>query len=444
MRAPSSGQSPVKRPFGFNVIGHISANVGVGIVARNAIRLMSQKGYPVATFDIDPGRGRGGHETAYAHLAAPSFDDLPYGINLFVLSITSLPDIILEGRVKLRGDVVNAGYFWWELPVIPEIWVTALEQFDVLVAGSQYLRSTFERYVSGTPSVYAQHPLQDLREIHPDRAKFGIPIDKVAFVCILEPTSDPARKNPLAAIKAFRNTFSAGDPSHLVIKVNNVQADSRGISLLAELRGEVARLGNRVTLIENTLTYEEVLQLYASCDVFVGLHRAEGFGLGLMEAMALGKPVISTGWSGNMTFMNCGNSWLVGFRLIPVDGSLAVYSRAFLGQEARWADPDIDEAAAWMRALARDAILRASIGRKAAEDMRRLIIEGERGLFLDELRTIWEHSSFLPRVRANDTGANLKALRDAHFDSKSGPISRVLRRAHTLLDRHLLWRFRSR
>src|SRR5438034_3279466 len=187
-RAGASGDSPFRLPFGFNVIGHISANVGVGIVARNAIRLMSQKGYPVATFDIDPGRGRGGHETAYAHLAAPSFDDLPYGINLFVLSITSLPDIILEGRVKLRGDVVNAGYFWWELPVIPEIWVTALEQFDVLVAGSQYLRSTFERYVSGTPTIYAQHALPDLGGIHSDRARFRLPIDKVIFVCILEPT----------------------------------------------------------------------------------------------------------------------------------------------------------------------------------------------------------------------------------------------------------------
>src|SRR5438067_9966903 len=117
--APASDRTS-GRPFGFNVIGHISANVGVGIVARDAIRLMLQKGYPVATFDIDPGRGRSGHETAYSHLASPSIDELPYGVTLIVLSITSLPDIILEGRVKLRDGVVNVGYFWWELPVIPD------------------------------------------------------------------------------------------------------------------------------------------------------------------------------------------------------------------------------------------------------------------------------------------------------------------------------------
>jgi glycosyltransferase involved in cell wall biosynthesis len=445
--AAASGDSPLGRPFGFNVIGHISANVGVGVVAREAIRLMLQKGYPVATFDIDPGRGRSGHETAYAKLAAPSIDDLPYGISLIILSITSLPDIILDGRVKLRDDVVNAGYFWWELPVIPEIWVKSLEQFDVLVAGSQYLRSTFERHVPGTPAVYAQHGLQDLGGIHPDRAKFGLPVDKVIFVCILEPTSDPARKNPFAAIRAFQGAFSSEEPAHLVIKVNNAQAGGGGSDLLAQLRNEVTHLGKRVTLIENILTYGEVLQLYASCDVFVGLHRAEGLGLGLMEAMALGKPVIATGWSGNMTFMNHVNSCLVGYRLIPVNGSLGVYSRAFLKQESRWADPNLDEAEAWMKALARNATLRASIGRNAAEAMRRHCAEAERGVFIDELRTIWEQQQFLPRSTAGKMDrmdASLKTLREARFKHHAGPIEKARRKSIALAERHLLWRFRSK
>src|SRR6202011_739764 len=114
---------------------------------------------------------------------------------------------------------------------------------------------------------------------------------------------------------AFQSAFSSDDSAHLVIKVNNAQAAGARSSLLAQLRDQVANLGNRVTLVENVLAYDEVLQLYASCDVFVGLHRAEGLGLGLMEAMALGKPVIATGWSGNMTFMNQVNSCLVGFLL---------------------------------------------------------------------------------------------------------------------------------
>jgi glycosyltransferase involved in cell wall biosynthesis len=443
-RAATLGDPPLRRPFGFNVIGHISGNVGLGITARSVVRLILQKGYPVATFDIDPGRGRAGHDVTYAHLAAPTIEELPYCINLLVLSITALPDIILERRIKLRDDVVNAGYFWWELPVIPEMWVKSLELFDVLVAGSQYLRGTFERVVDGTAIVYAQHAMEDFGAIQSDRSKFGIPTDKVVFVCIVEPTSDPARKNPLGAIKAFQNAFSSDDSAHLVIKVNNALVSRASSGMLAQLRADAAGLGDRVTLIDGTLEYGEVLQLYASCDVFVGLHRAEGLGLGLMEAMALGKPVISTAWSGNMTFMNRTNSCLVGFHLVPVDGSLRVYSRAFLGDGARWAEPKLDEAVAWMRALARDARLRQSIGRKAAEDMQRFRVEGDRGMFLDELRAIWEQQQFLPHSTAGRMDASLKTLRKARIDHDTGPIERTRRKATALVERHLLWRFRSK
>ena len=159
---------------------------------------------------------------------------------------------------------MNAGYFWWELPVIPEIWVKSLELFDVLVAGSQYLRGTFERVVDGTAMVYAQHPMEDFGAIQPNRSKFGIPTDKVAFVCIVEPTSDPARKNPLGAIEAFQSAFSLDDSAHLVVKVNNVRAAGPSSGMLAQLRADAVRLGNRMTLIESTLDYGEVLQLYAS------------------------------------------------------------------------------------------------------------------------------------------------------------------------------------
>jgi glycosyltransferase involved in cell wall biosynthesis len=242
----------------------------------------------------------------------------------------------------------------------------------------------------------------------------------------------------------FREAFSGDDQVHLVVKVNNVQARPEGGEALERLRSDAAHLGPRVTLIEEVLPYREVLQLYASCDVFVSLHRAEGLGLGLMEAMALGKPVVATGWSGNMTFMNHSNSCAVGFRLVPVEGSLAVYSPAFLKQSVCWAEPVLDEAVAWMRALAHNATLRASIGRIAAQDMHRYRAEAERGTFLDELRSMWEHASLLPYTRAQKRETTLKALREAHLDYKASAVGKVLRRSRAFLDRHLLWRFRPR
>jgi len=432
------------RPFGVNVVGHISANVGLGVVARNAIRLIASRGHPLATLDIDPGRGRTGHENTYSDLAVRSFDELPYGVTLVILSITAMPDLLVDGRIVLRDDVINAGYFWWELPALTDLWASSLEEFDVLVAGSQFIQSTFERHVSGAPSIRALHAVEQLSGARPDRARFGIPSDKTVFVCIVEPTSDILRKNPYAAIDAFCRAFDgAGDSAHLVVKVNNAQA-AGGEATLAPLRAAVGRLGSRITLLEAFLSRAEIIDLYASCDVFVGLHRAEGLGLGLMEAMALGKPVLATGWSGNMSFMDHANACLVGYRLVPVSGSLVPYSRAFLKQEVRWAEPELDEAAAWMRALAKDPKLREKIGRRGADDIARYRSEAERATFIDELHAMWEHAAIVPARRRARSGQTLAKLREARFDQQATPMQKVRKRSWGLLDRHLLWRFRSR
>ena len=355
-----------------------------------------------------------------------------------------MPDILIDRRVELRADTITAGYFWWELSALTDVWSKSLAQFDVLIAGSQFLRSTFERHVSGTPAIHALHAVQDVDDIRPDRDRFGIPRDKTVFVCIVEPTSDPVRKNPYAAIEAFGKAFKTDDPTHLVIKVNNAEAAGGKSGSLAPLREAVRRIASRVTLIETFLPHRDVIELFASCDVFVGLHRAEGLGLGLMEAMALGKPVVATGWSGNMSFMNHTNACLVGYRLVPVSGSLAAYSPEFLKEDVCWADPDIEEAAAWMKALAHDPVLRSAIGCKAAEDIGQYRADAERATFVDELRAIWEHAAIRPARTRGDTENMLGALREADFAHQATLSQKIRRKSWKLLDRHLLWRFRSR
>jgi hypothetical protein len=109
-----------------------------------------------------------------------------------------------------------------------------------------------------------------------------------------------------------------------------------------------------------------------------------------MEAMSLGKPVIATGWSGNMSFMDRSNSCLVAYELVPVRGSTYVYSEELLGARAVWADPDVTNAVDWMRVLVERPGVRAAIGRNARESMGRYQEDARRGLFLDELRLILE------------------------------------------------------
>ncbi len=430
------------RTFGFNVIGPISANAGLAVTARNVVRVLLQRGFPVSVLDIDPGLGRGGHDLTYQALMVGSQDDLPYGINLTILSATALPDFVIERPVLMRGGALNVGFFVWELAVIPEVWKQALEFFDVLMAESDFTRSAFDNAVSNVPTLFAAHPIALPLHAEPDRRRFGIPQESVAFVCIVDPTSDPERKNPFAAIEAFRNAF--GDDEHvlLVVKINNAAHDGKVHPLVHKIRAQ-CRSHPRVHLLEESLSYPEVLNLYASCDVFVALHRSEGLGLGPIEAMAMGKPVIATGWSGNMTYMDQYSACLIPYRLIPVAGSIPVYTRAFLGKDALWADPDLTVAAEWMRRLARDADLRATVGQRGALSVAEFARKGEEARFADELRAIWESRAFLP-PRPPFSDADFTRLRNVAFEHSASKAEILAHKGWKTLDRHLLWRFRRR
>jgi glycosyltransferase involved in cell wall biosynthesis len=430
----------VVRPFGFNVIGHVSANAGMGVTARNIVRVLLQRGYPVALLDVDPGLGRGGHDLTYQALTVKSQDGLPYGVNLSVLSITALPDFILDRPMLMRRDTLNVGFYVWELPVLPTVWKRSLEFFDVLVAESDFIRSTFANALSDVPTISAIHPIALPKDVAPDRARFKIPDDAVAFVCIVDPTSDPVRKNPFAAIEAFRRAFGDNERAWLVVKLNNATQKGDVHPLVPRIRAH-CRAHPRIHLVDETLSYSDVLSLYASCDVFVALHRAEGLGLGPLEAMALGRPVVATGWSGNMTYMNYDNACLVRYKLISVAGSLPVYTRQFLETDALWADPDVGHAAVWMKRLAQDQDFRARLGRRAAESIAEFIRKGEEAKFADELYAIWESRAFLP-PRPPISDGDFSRLREMAFEHSASATEIVAHKARKILDRHVLWRLK--
>jgi GT2 family glycosyltransferase len=275
-----------------------------------------------------------------------------------------------------------------------------MQKMDVLLAESQYMQHAYSFHLSGVHVLEAAHPLYLPEGIQANRARFGVQPEAVAFVTSFEPHSDVLRKNPLAVVEAFQRAFGkrpGEDPAslspRLVIKVNNGVIAGQTHPAVRQLQ-EMASSDPRLQLITQTLSYPEVLSLYTSCDAFVSLHRSEGLGLGLMETMALGKPVIATGWSGNMSFMNHTNSCPVGYRLVPADGSIPAYQRAHLGEGAVWADPDVEEAATWMRRLVEDASLRRQIGEQAAGDMRRYQEKALRASWIDELEEIREQKLY--------------------------------------------------
>ena len=187
-----------------------------------------------------------------------------------------------------------------------------------------------------------------------------------------------------------------------------------------------------------------MLRLYKSCDVYVSLHRAEGLGLGMAEAMSLGLPVIATAWSGNMTFMDHVNSCPVRYRLAPVLDT-AVYRTTQLEDTTMWAEPEVEDAAHWMKRLFDDPALRLELGDCAQASMRRYNEEAATGKFLRELRRIAEQreaSGRIGRRRGRDLHADLlKRSRLAKIQQlemelnwlKKQPVVRVAMAARSLL-----------
>lgn len=378
--------------FGINVIGYVSGNLGLGVLARHVVSILLARQCPIRILDVDPGLGRGGHDRRFAEHTFGSVHELAHPVTLLIFPPDSIVAFLKDRRNRdllCRSNGLNAALMNWEQMVVPSEWARVLQGLDVLVAPSEFTRETFEKVLPNVPVLSTRVPLCLPHTVAGNRPRFGLQPDKLFFGSGFEPQSDPARKNPFAVFDAFEQAFPARQDVGLVVKVNNPTVDGRTHPVMAELRARVRR-DRRILLLEESLDYESVLTLNASLDVYVSLHRSEGIGLGLMEAMSLGKPVIATGWSGNMSFMDRSNSCVVAYELVPVRSRTYVYSAEVLGPDAVWADPDVTNASEWMRALAERPDLRAAIGRSARESMERYQEEARRGLFVDELRSILE------------------------------------------------------
>jgi glycosyltransferase involved in cell wall biosynthesis len=187
-----------------------------------------------------------------------------------------------------------------------------------------------------------------------------LPENRFLFLFFFDFRSFIQRKNPWAALRAFAAAFR-DDPSapvNLVIKMNGTGACPEDYQTFLALD---AVRDPRVILIDRVMEDREIKELVRLCDCFLSLHRSEGFGRGLAEAMYFGKPVIATGYSGNLDFMNEMNSCLVDCTLVPVGAEEYPY-----GAGQRWAEPDVEQAAWYLRQLVADSVHATGIGQRAA------------------------------------------------------------------------------
>jgi len=196
---------------------------------------------------------------------------------------------------------------------------------------------------------------------------FGLPESPTTFLFTFDFSSRLERKNPLAVVSAFRRAFPENRTDvALVLKTKTIDTVAEQVAACKQVAEAIAT-DARIRLINETWSQEKVLALIRCADVYVSLHRAEGFGLGMAEAMKMGKPVIATDYSGNTDFTLPDTACLVGFELIEV-----LPGEHFdLEGDSVWADPNLDEAAEHMRFLATDRSAAAEIGERG----RRFIAE---------------------------------------------------------------------
>ena len=186
-----------------------------------------------------------------------------------------------------------------------------MDRVDEIWVATRFVQGSFRR-VTTRPVHVVPAIVPDLQGSGKPRRDFGLSEDEVVFLFSFDVNSAVARKNPGAVVEAFARAFPSPSDcrSRLVVKVLNLDLHP---DVARWLRPAVASVNG--VLIEDDLGHAELIDLFCCADAYISLHRSEGFGFGIAEAMALGKPVIATAYSGNLDFATAANSCQVSYRL---------------------------------------------------------------------------------------------------------------------------------
>ncbi|HBL28349.1 MAG TPA: hypothetical protein DD490_16060 [Acidobacteria bacterium] len=319
---------------GLNVVGWASAPTGVGEACRGTLRALHAAELPAVLWNL-------GAEAADDPLRGGSqgmpFDTILFHVNADMIPVVShqLPHALLVSRHRI-------GYWFWELSHFPLTLANAFGHLDEVWAPTRFCFDAF-RAIAPIP-VYHVPPCVPRPEAEPaDRKAFGVPEGSFLFYSAFDALSIPERKNPDGLLRAFAMAVrNSRRPLHLLLKVNHLDPDS---ALAHQLARRTA--GLPVTLLTGTLSRAEVDGLTAACDAYVSLHRSEGLGLPLIEAMYLERPVIATGYGGVTDFLDESTGWVVRHSLVTLEEARGPYPAG-----AVWADPDPGHAAELMVQLA--------------------------------------------------------------------------------------------
>ena len=306
---------------------------------------------------------------SFSNIFLPEFkkNSLPENnkINLFVGN----PDILLPAFKKLLGFEIfksyNIGYWFWELEDIPNKWELSSSVIDEIWVCTEYNYKIFSKISNNVKKIpfYISIDREKLHSLNdsPFNQK-----GKFIFFFNFDFTSHIERKNPIGLINAFLLAYENDDTAHLYLKsINGDKKLSEKKKILKLIKDH-----KNITFDDSYCSYNKVMSMINQSDCYVSLHRAEGLGFGMAEAMLLGKPVIATNYSGNLEYMSKSNSLLVNYKLIKINKNEYIHSK-----NQHWADPDLDHAASLMKKISDDKDLRVKISLNAQKTLEEYSIE---------------------------------------------------------------------
>ena len=324
------------------LIGYFETGFGLGEYARGLAAALDVVNAPFGVYPYSAYTGRSRDEASWTR-----FYDVQkiHAVNIFCMAPNQTRNarrIIGKRHTEKSYNILST---FWELPRAPESARSELEFFDELWTPNHFVADSFRSVFS--KKIFIIPPCVNLdKEITSSRAKFCFDQKRFYFLFSFDLNSYPERKNPLAVARAFEAAFGDGrDDVGLIFKITKTW--NRFQKIMSELEA-AAKRDRRITILQGNWQRADVLALFASIDCFVSLHRSEGFGLGMAEAMLLGKPVIATAFSGNAEFLTAETGYPVPYQMRLVKEGEYPHS---MGNS--WAEPDVRIAADLMRSVAR-------------------------------------------------------------------------------------------
>jgi len=331
-----------KKINGINLViplKHTGLNRVGGMILNALDKELSTKIYHIFKFDLPRNSLRlSGNKSFF------------FNTNVFIGNPDFLFTYILRKPQFLLSRYNNIALWFWELNKLPISWLLASKFFKEIWVQSDFILQNLNKYNIPTKKIPFVINIRFSNKLN--RSYFNIPRNKFCFIFTFDFLSFYQRKNPEAVISAFNLLSETQKNIHLVIKTTNAELSPYFKNKLSNLI-----LGNKnISFIDKTYDDDTHYSLLSICDCYISLHRSEGLGLGLAEAMFLGLPVIGTNYSGNLEFMNKENSLLVDYNLIKMPPNYYPHS-----SDQYWADPKILHAVELMSKVIKKKSLREKL-----------------------------------------------------------------------------------